>query len=258
MLFFPSPTECSFVSIVVSLISVMICGGGTQLEFCKACRDQNWSAMTCVRCSTFFVRRKIMFCSILDQNAPIHEKMKRKYAEKYWTAEKWSVWRCSQSWTLGMHWAAARNYILESFVEWTLHLVEAKVSLLRLELITFSKIRHWHVIIPGAKSAKLFCGLLRMPWNSSAGQRLTIRIQRNELGRILFLLHAVPGRNLNCQRFPNFTSKVVQCNYDCALTRCQRWVLRKARCYTQKNIDIAIWRTLILIYSLFNRLQLCI
>ena len=123
----------------------MTCGGGTQSEFCKACGDQNRSTITCARCGVCFVWCKIVFHSILDQNAPIHEKMKRKYAEKYSTAQKsvsmhqnerlWSVWRCSHTTICSCRpgkKAAEGNYILESLIEWTLYLVKAKEGLLRL------------------------------------------------------------------------------------------------------------------------------
>ena len=121
-----------------------------------------------------------------------------------------------------------------------------------LELINFSKIRHWHIIIP---AAKLFCGSLGMPWNSSGGQRLTMRIQRNELGRILFLLHAVPGRNLDYQKFPNFTSKVVQCYVTmCSDTMSKMSVTKSKVLYSKKY-----WRCRLNNFDfLYNILQLYI
>lgn len=59
---------------VVSLLSVMICGGGTQSEFCKARVDQNRSTITCVRRGVCFVQCKIVF---VPSSIKMHQYMKK-------------------------------------------------------------------------------------------------------------------------------------------------------------------------------------
>ena len=138
------PHSCSFV------FCDDIWGVAHSRKFAQARGDQNRSTITCVRRGVCFALCKIVFHSILDQNAPTHEAMKRKYAKEYSTAEKMSIktlkWTIIERVEMFTSWQRqhvnypARNVLSRSkklyagkfFIEWTLHLVEAKVSLLRL------------------------------------------------------------------------------------------------------------------------------
>ena len=79
---FLCPHSCSFV------FCDNIWGVVHSRKLAQARRDQNRSTITCVRRRVCFARCKIVFRSILDQNAPIHEAMKRKYAKEYSIAQK--------------------------------------------------------------------------------------------------------------------------------------------------------------------------
>ena len=120
---------------------------------------------------------------------------------------------------------------------------DSRVSENNLKQINFLKILQWHLETELIPAAKLFW-LLGMPWNS-------MRIQTTESGRILFLLHAGPGRNVDCQNFPNFTAHVVQCGFvyrHVTDTILQIFLVLFIRLLhgTLKH-ENAVWRTLILI-----------